>query len=1127
MKKILIALFAILSCGQTFAEPAGPMVPQAPIFVFADVLEYAIKKNFTVMDYNAITQEWEKRMSTDGTVTATDIEAVCKIGRLDKSACTKFRDDLMTYFYPVCEKGASKGKSNCVDDFWAAIHGTWVRLSEAIGIAQEYAYIKNKKDVVCSPKTRQVNPPARASYLKCTSVDGENYYEFKFNSTTETKDRDIISGTLRAVGKMHNLEFQNSDCTLERIASDSSCALAYKTSDSGQCKKISKSLKRFGYSSKIVNTDKFGKRCEVFGITGGNRSAYGIDNTVFQDVQYVAGPEVENRIKAYVQKELSQQNIKLEKFSCDKSTKHDYTNVAMDGLIKKHNEILTCYVNGSPIDFLFADLSEGKDYAKNAGLSKMACVQLGGKVDQKKCRGLDEQECNKLGNRLIARGEQGTKYLQEKGGCILSAAATERAINLAKEIVAGIAITVVTEGTATIPVIVSIGTDLAFEAVQIWQDEIPYKDFKEFMAAAEECENITKDSVFGNDSVKNQKKYCMGSVLNKYAKLMTSQIQNLAPEVQAELITRMTQISDMVGDQEIVYVIPTAKAMRNYASFALFGGLLVFNPEKWFSKADNTVSEFTRLQLKASNSFKRYALEFLSLGNNVGLPIERLTQKEWAALNRHLSNQGVEMIETVMNGKRVMTFKLSFTGLKSKASQNFDKHLNDFLQTGNSAGLPAGRMSKSEWDELNNLLKQQNVKLTENGSYMYFSKMGAELSDFASLRNKASQNFDKYLNEFLQTGSSAGLPAGRMSKSEWDKLNEFLRPQGVKLTENNSYMYFTRIDSQLPNFAELRAKASQNFDKYLNDFLRTGSSAGLPAGRMSKSEWDKLNEFLKPQGVKLTENNGYMYFTKIGNSLSSAKQQLLNLGFRETSNGVLISDKYETIFYDEFNMISNKKAITMGIDGSSNGRQIVVAISDDDAAKLGLQWSNSENDFLLATSENASNLSRLGDFISQRRQITNIHGNPVYITEFGSRSGRPIVMVEVKGRQIPFYISTGLAGKTTVPTGKWEAFFGIGPTGWFNKGSLSDIENHYGSQELKQIAQALDAQIGDLRNTKYFLNSSGRNAYRGQGFVGTIEGAPDISLNVINRDFNYAPGTNGSFAATRNILDITSWLKSL
>jgi len=647
MKRFLIALFAIFTCGKTFATV------QAPIFVFADVLEYAIKKNFSMMDYDAVAQEWEKRMSADGTVTATDIETVCKIGRLDKNACTKFRDDLMTYFYPVCEKSATKGQSICVDDFWVAIRGTWVRLSEAIGIAQEYAQLKNKETVVCSPKTRQVNPPARASYLKCTSVDGEHFYEFKFNSTTETNDRDIISGTLRAIGKMHNIEFQNADCSLERIASDSNCALAYKTSDTGQCEKINNSLKRFGYSSKIITSEKFGRRCEVFGITGGNRTAYNIDNTVFQDVQYVAGPDVEKRIKAYVQKELSQQNIKLEKFSCDKSTKHNYTNIAMDGLIKKHNEILTCYINGSPIDFLFADLSENKDYAKNAGLSKMACIQLGGKVDQKKCRGLDEQECNKLGNRLIARGEQGTKYLQEKGGCILNSVATELAINLAKEIVAGIAITVVTDGAATIPVIVSIGTDLAFEAVQIWQDEIPYKDFKEFIAATEECENLTKDDILGNDYINDIKKYCMGNVLNKYSKLMDTEMKDLAPDVVEQLIQKMTHIKNIVGDESILYInkskISIGKQARNYASFALFGGLMIFNPEKWGSKSKTMIKEFSKLQLKASEKFATKLNRFINTGELEAFPVERLTRSEWEKLNTYLEPYGVELVDYKIN----------------------------------------------------------------------------------------------------------------------------------------------------------------------------------------------------------------------------------------------------------------------------------------------------------------------------------------------------------------------------------------------------------------------------------------------------------------------------------------------
>ena len=595
MKRILIALFMIFVCGQTFA--AGPIVSQAPIFVFADVLEYAIKKNFSVMDYDAVTQEWEKRMSADGTVTATDIEVVCKIGRLDKNACTKFRDDLMTYFYPICEKSATKGKSNCVDDFWATIHGTWVRLSEAIGIAQEYAQLKNKETVVCSPKTRQVNPPARASYLKCTSVDGGHYYEFKFNSTTETNDRDIISGTLRAVGKMHNIEFQNSDCTLERIASDSSCALAYKTSDIGQCEKINKSLKRFGYSSKIITTEKFGKRCEVFGITGGNRSAYGIDNTVFQDVQYVAGPEVENRIKAYVQKELSQQNIKLEKFSCDKTTKHDYTNVALDGLIKEHNEILTCYVNGSPIDFLFADLSESGKRAKEAGLSKMACAQIGGKIDGRDCRGLDEMECAKVSHKIPG----GTTWDEKAKVCILNNPDIEKRVNdriqilgglvlavgIAVAIVPGLALSATGE-TAYILLsgVGSVIFDQGFIQIEELERLKPAKYAYEFVTDAIAC-----DIPAGTTQCNRTEVACAIGVVSKHFGHLDEIIDKLNDSQLTSVVEAMVNVTDCLSDEQFRNALKTItistnlkdKIINQAGLFWLITGLFV-SPENTITK---------------------------------------------------------------------------------------------------------------------------------------------------------------------------------------------------------------------------------------------------------------------------------------------------------------------------------------------------------------------------------------------------------------------------------------------------------------------------------------------------------------------------------------------------------------
>ena len=80
-------------------------------------------------------------------------------------------------------------------------------------------------------------------------------------------------------------------------------------------------------------------------------------------------------------------------------------------------------------------------------------------------------------------------------------------------------------------------------------------------------------------------------------------------------------------------------------------------------------------------------------------------------------------------------------------------------------------------------------------------------------------------------------------------------------------------------------------------------------------------------------------------------------------------------------------------------------------------------------------------------------------------SGRKIVVRDVNGVQVPFYLSSGRAGKADVPAGKWYPILGIDPdTGWLNKGSSAEIVNYYGSNALRQAAQELDATIGDIRN---------------------------------------------------------------
>jgi hypothetical protein len=82
-------------------------------------------------------------------------------------------------------------------------------------------------------------------------------------------------------------------------------------------------------------------------------------------------------------------------------------------------------------------------------------------------------------------------------------------------------------------------------------------------------------------------------------------------------------------------------------------------------------------------------------------------------------------------------------------------------------------------------------------------------------------------------------------------------------------------------------------------------------------------------------------------------------------------------------------------------------------------------------------------------------------------NGRVITLVDIDGTKIPFYISTGQGGKQQVPTGKWYPFFGFGPgDAWFNKGSVQDILDFYGSPKLKAAAEMLDQSIGDVRNQK-------------------------------------------------------------
>ena len=106
------------------------------------------------------------------------------------------------------------------------------------------------------------------------------------------------------------------------------------------------------------------------------------------------------------------------------------------------------------------------------------------------------------------------------------------------------------------------------------------------------------------------------------------------------------------------------------------------------------------------------------------------------------------------------------------------------------------------------------------------------------------------------------------------------------------------------------------------------------------------------------------------------------------------------------------------------------------------------------------------NIISQ--SISNVERAGVKLLPLGNQtkivqiSGRPIVVADVGGIPIPFYVSTGRGGKASVASNQWYPFWGIGPDGWFNKGTEDMIRSQYNNPKLQNIANALNKNFKDV-----------------------------------------------------------------
>ena len=393
IKKILITL---LSCF-CFLSPAT-----ANLSLQADALDRAIRTYFPDQTNAsaALVAYTEFVRNGDGvSIAAKDLWAVCSAGGLDikkpepKKTCQSFVNNLVKNatikYFEVCgsDKGKSGGTEVCVDAF----KNTRLNLTPAIEMAKEYVSVKyNDTGLICSSKMRTgyVGVFDKDDFLKCTSTNSNTYYEFEFGTAEAWSDNVIQNNVRYGV------------CDIIYGVSSGSRTDSCEANEA-MCKKINKSVKRFGYSAYQKDN-----RCYINFETVRDakdlRTAYDIDNFVFcRGIQVSNTPDAEAALKRHVVVSAAKKGEQINDYDvvCDAGFK-TYKGKGCKADFWQTDDIKTCSINGHYIDYVFDDVNEAwKSYHKG-GVSGMECINSDGSFDGRNCRLLGEENCRQLADVL-------------------------------------------------------------------------------------------------------------------------------------------------------------------------------------------------------------------------------------------------------------------------------------------------------------------------------------------------------------------------------------------------------------------------------------------------------------------------------------------------------------------------------------------------------------------------------------------------------------------------------------------------------------------------------------------------------------------------------------------------------
>ena len=285
--------------------------------------------------------------------------------------------------------------------------------------------------------------------------------------------------------------------------------------------------------------------------------------------------------------------------------------------------------------------------------------------------------------------------------------------------------------------------------------------------------------------------------------------------------------------------------------------------------------------------------------------------------------------------------------------------------------------------------------------------------------------------------------------------------------------------------------------------------------RVSPEQLEKLKEFRNnPQFQELDGKYGFkVYFYKSDDEAQqNAYRELLKQVFGIDVKNIVIFPLKVTKTGKTFTsvkfQIDGKGKYTMYVKGPGStdiyditGRENIIIeypenpISEEKLNELlgtesetttGTPSSTSEVDIVNTPSQAIiDELNKLGsvneklEWLKNNNLITpiTIGGKSYNVIDY---SDRVMVLMKIGKYNIPFYISTGQAGKKNVKAGDWYVVFGIGRQGWINKGSEAEINKQYDNPAFQKFARILNEGIGKIVSRED--NGNGR-IKEGVGFL--------------------------------------------